>query len=163
MEAMTRRADVKLKLRVVTARWRNALRLPRPVGFLLYYPSDVLSAWQDRRRTLRRGYSDLVLDHVEDSLSAIAVDSLRRCDLESLPDDIRNRCWAIIERLSEPYPVICDTTEKLAVLEDAHRVRGHRTSPECRAIYDDFQKRRDAYDSRIAQAQHDFIDVLPRL
>jgi len=73
----------------------------------------------------------------------------------------------LITRLSEPAPDVCDTPEKRAVYLAHEQIDSRNaritTPPAVREIYDNYWEREHAYQARIQQARHDFIDILRQL
>ncbi|MFF0498469.1 hypothetical protein ACFYU5_18835 [Nocardia aobensis] len=124
--------------------------------------------------------SDWIIDEFDSSFNKLAIASLRYHLNHSVAYNEQHReAWeALIERLSERRPEVADTDEKKAVLraDDRHPFEpvygadgkiSHYTmresTPEERAIMDDYDVRERAYHERIQQARKDFIDVLPYL
>lgn len=105
---------------------------------------------------------DWVLDEFDESFNALAVATLRYhmdfsvCDNRSR----RGKYQALIDRLSEPHPHVCDTEEKRALFD---QLKGTPIAPELKPLFADYQAREDAYLARINQARHDFVDIIPEL
>lgn len=139
---------------------------------LLIYP---------RRPTNRRlvGFNlpiDWIIDEFDASFNQLACASLRyHLDHSVADNDEHREEWeALITRLSEPEPEFTDA--EMAVLEPPGwtfeddfeplpdgRYLLRKSSPERLAAYEAHRLRDVAYDERIQQARHDFINVLPKL
>lgn len=113
-----------------------------------------------------------ILDEFDSSFNDLAISSLKYhlnfsvCDTS----DRRDVYMDLIERLDEAPPIF--TEGELAILrppgwerESDWEKRDGRTylresSPEQKVIYRTHREREDAYNERICQARHDFVDVI---
>ncbi len=109
---------------------------------------------------------DWMIDEFDASFNELAVASLRYhlgfsvCDNE----DRRPVYEDLIARLSERDPLF--TAEELAIIHppgSTHDDRMRPSTPEQKAVYETSRLRTAAYNERIRQARHDFIDILPEL
>ncbi len=119
---------------------------------------------------------DWILDEFDSSFNELAAASLRYhldfsvCDNE----DRRERYEDLIARLSERDPLF--TVEELAIINppgsthDDHweklpngSYRSRPSTPEQQAVYETSRLRTAAYNERIRQARHDFVDIMPEL
>ncbi len=124
-------------------------------------------AWRFRETllTLKRGYSTFVLDEFDHHFNEMAIASLQYhlsedcvADFEDRRDDYEK----LIERLSEPFPDLCDNDEERAIRGE-WPFGGTEKSPELRALFDRYHQREEDWTERQQKARHDFIDILREL
>ncbi|MEV6219769.1 hypothetical protein [Nocardia sp. NPDC051833] len=125
---------------------------------------------------LPRTSIDYILDEFDASFNNLAAASLRFhldfsvCDNE----DRRAHYEDLITRLTERDPIFTD--EEMAILrppgwkrEDDYELmpngsyRMRPSTPEEKAVYAASDERTAAYNERIRQARHDFVDIMPEL
>lgn len=139
------------------------------------------SKWQIHLTTPSTSYLDLVngpkylrsidwiLDEFDSSFNALAIASLRyHLDWSvCCNEDRREKYEDIIARLTERQPTFTD--EELAILhppgstwkDDLRLI--NESIPERDAVYKAYWQRQEEYDQRLAQARHDFVDIMPYL
>ncbi|MFC4128895.1 hypothetical protein [Nocardia rhizosphaerae] len=120
---------------------------------------------------------DWILDEFDSSFNDLAIASLRYHMDYSVcvcPDERRAKYEDLIDRLSERDPLF--TEEELTILyppgrkrEDDYEqlpdgsYRRRPSTPEQQAVFDVSRERTAAYDERIRQARHDFVDIMREL
>ncbi|MFD3594296.1 hypothetical protein ACFWU5_16355 [Nocardia sp. NPDC058640] len=120
---------------------------------------------------------DWIIDEFDASFNDLAVASLRYHMNFSVcwcSDEQRTTYMDLVARLTEPAPTF--TTAEMGILnppgwtfEDEFErppngnCRMRESTPEQKTIYAAFREREHAYNERIRQARHDFVDIIPEL
>ncbi|GAA2440490.1 hypothetical protein [Mycolicibacterium llatzerense] len=113
--------------------------------------------------------TDWIIDEFDHNFNALAIASLRyHLDFSVCDNSDRREVYEdLIARLAEPPPDFADTPEEEAIAtppRDGLREWFNRErSPEYLALSARYRKREADYQSRIQQARHNFVDIMPQL
>lgn len=135
------------------------------------------SNWQIHLETPGKDYLTLVkgpkylrnlswiLDEFDSSFNALATASLRYHLDWSVCDnsDLREKYEDIIERLNEPMADFTDEESAIVHPPGWRLSMINEKNPEQDAVYAAYWQRQKEHDQRIAQARHDFVDIMSYL
>jgi len=151
------------------------------IRYWSWWPTVVARGWQQRRLTLRRGYSTFVLDEFDAHFNAMAAESLRyHLSPEGVIDNESRRevFEDLIRRLEEPSSEptsqersAMSTWRPLSMVAPGYegfpRSQQMRRLTDCppaaKAALASWRARQQAWSARQRQARHDFVDILDHL